>query len=64
MEEYSDLSQKGFFNIMNAERMEEIKNKGKVNTQIDGDMQPRKCSYCKSMLEDCDDHNIRICTKI
>ena len=49
---------------MNAGKMEEIKNKRKVNTQIDGHMQPRKCSYYKCMLEDCDDHNIRTCTKI
>ena len=49
---------------MNVERMEEMKNKTNVNTQIDGHIQPRKCSYCKSMLEDGDDHNIRTCTKV
>ena len=49
---------------MNVERMEEMKNKTNVNTQIDGHIQPRKCSYCKSILEDCDDDNIRTCTKI
>ena len=64
MEEYSDLSQKVLFNIMNAERMEEITNMVNITKPIDGDIQPRKCSYCESILEDCDDHNIRTCTNM
>ena len=41
--------------------MEEMKYMAKFTTPLDGDLQPRKCSYCKSILEDCDDHNIRTC---
>ena len=63
IEQYSHLSQKGFFHIMNADKLDEMKNTINSTSKMDENVQHRECSYCKSMLRNGHDHNIRTCQK-
>ena len=63
MEEYSHLSKKGFFHIMNADRLDEMKKTINATTKTDDNIKHRECSYCKSILHNGHAHNIRTCQK-